>query len=303
MKKILVLGSLNIDLVQRVPRLPQPGETLPAGELHLFPGGKGANQACAAALLGGDARMAGCVGNDAFAETLLGALRQSGVNTTLVRQADTSTGTAVIFVLPNGENVIVIASAANGAVSTAAAIEAVDVLEAGDFLLCQLEIPLDTVQTALRAAHERHVVTILDPAPACTLPDNLLSFVSILTPNQLEAGFLAGSSTPRDSAEAAACAQTLRRRGAATVIVKMGEQGCLIADESGTAETPGLRVEVRDTTAAGDTFNGALAVAMAEGAALRKAARFANGAAALSVTKPGAISSIPTRDAVDRFLA
>jgi ribokinase len=304
MKKILVLGSLNIDLVQRVPRLPQPGETLPGEDLQTFPGGKGANQACAAALLGGQVQMAGCVGNDVFAGRLIQALETAGVDAQLVRSTDAATGSAVIFILPNGENSIVISPGANAAVSTDAALAAIETLNAGDLLLCQLEIPLDVVESTIRLAHEKQIVTLLDPAPARPLPDGLLSAVSILTPNQTEAAILAEcSNVPADMRDAATCAQQLHMRGAATIIIKMGEQGCLISNQNGTTVGPGFKVDVIDTTAAGDTFNGALAVALANGENLPAAAAFANAAAALSVTKLGAISSIPSRSEVDRFLA
>ncbi len=304
MKQILVLGSLNIDLVQRVPRLPRPGETLRGGDLQIFVGGKGANQACAAARTGGNAAMAGLVGNDVFASRLLQALRDAGVNTAQVSAADAASGSALIAVLPHGENAIVISPGANGKVSVEFAQNAVVNLQRGDFLLCQLEIPLPAVEAAMKTAHERGVVTILDPAPAAELSDDLLRSVSILTPNQTEAAFLTGASkTPENRAEAEQAAQELQRRGARTVMIKMGEQGCLIADASSAMIAAGFRVEVVDTTAAGDTFNGALATALTEGASLSEAARFANAAAALSVTKPGAIPSLPTRAQVEQFLA
>ena len=306
MKQILVLGSLNIDLVQTLPRVPAPGETLQGGGLRIFPGGKGANQACAAAMLssgGGSVRMAGMVGNDVFADRLLGELHSAGVNAELVRQADTSSGSAVIFVLPNGENTIVISPGANGEVSPELAVEAVDTLQPGDLLLCQLEVPLAAVQAALQRAHERQIVTILDPAPACHLPDDLLSAVTILTPNQTEAALLMGTTVALDNATALeAAARSLRSRGARTVIIKMGGEGSLLFHDGQTIVTPAFPVAAVDTTAAGDTFNGALAVALAEGAAIRDAVRFASAAAALSVTKAGAIPSIPRRAGVEALL-
>jgi ribokinase len=304
MKRILVLGSLNIDLVQRVPRLPQPGETLKGGDLQIFVGGKGANQACAAALTGGNVAMAGMVGNDVFADRLRQALLDVGVSIEQVSTADTSSGSAGIFVLPNGENAIVISPGANARVSVNFAQDAITHLQRGDFLLCQLEIPLDTVEAAMKTAHERGVVTILDPAPAAELSDDLLRSVAILTPNQTEAAFLAGwSKAPENQTEAERVARTLQSRGAQTVVIKMGDQGCLITDEGGVTVAAGFRVNAVDTTAAGDTFNGALAMALAKGVSLPEAARFANAAAALSVTKPGAIPSIPTRSQVEQFLA
>jgi ribokinase len=304
MKSILVLGSLNIDLVQRVTRLPQAGETLPGDDLQTFPGGKGANQACAAAMLGGRVQIAGCVGNDVFAGRLLGALQIAGVDTRLVRRTETASGSAVIFVLPNGENSIVISPGANAQVSIELLAEAMDALTEGDFLLCQLEIPLKVVEAAIAAARKKQIVTILDPAPARPLPDELLAAVSIVTPNQTEAAMLAGCAVaPTNMSEAASCARQLHARGAATVIVKMGEQGCLLSTPERVTVSPGFTVNAIDTTAAGDTFNGALAVALASGQPLSHAATLANAAAALSVTKAGAISSIPSRIDVERFLA
>jgi ribokinase len=301
-KRIVVLGSLNIDLVQRVPRIPVAGETLIGGNLETYAGGKGANQACAAALLGGQVAMAGMVGQDVFSDRLLAELKNAGVDTKSVHKADTSSGTAVIFVMPNGENSIVISPGANGEVTGAFALQAIDGLQAGDFLLCQLETPMESVITAMKAAHVKGVTTILDPAPAHGLPEELLRATSILTPNQTEAGFLTYSTKAIETmAQAADAARQLRNRGTSVVIVKMGPAGCLIADGGQLIEMPGFPVEAVDTTAAGDTFNGALAVGLAEGMNLMAATQFANAAAALSVTKPGAIASMPTRRQVDQF--
>ncbi len=303
MKRVLVLGSLNIDLVQRVGRMPALGETLKGDDLQIFVGGKGANQACAAALLGAAVRMAGRVGNDVFAERLVAELRQAGVNTELVIPSQRASGSATILVLPAGENMIVISSGANADLSPDFASKAVESLAPGDLLLCQLETPLESVQAALHSAHRRKVMTILDPAPACPLPTSILSSVSILTPNQTEAAILAGvSEAPETLAEAEVAARYLQSLGAPIVIVKMGDQGCLIADGTGIIAKPGYRVKVSDTTAAGDTFNGALAAALTRDATLGEAAEFANAAGALSVMKPGAISSIPTRSEVEQFL-
>jgi ribokinase len=302
-RRILVLGSLNIDLVQSVPRIPRPGETLTGGDLRIYAGGKGANQACAAALLGGESALAGMVGKDVFADRLLVELRRAGVNTEAVGKADTASGSATIFVLPNGENSIVISPGANAEVSAEFALEAVQRLDAGDFLLCQLETPLPSVIAAMKAARAKGAITILDPAPARALPDELCRATSILTPNQTEAAFLTGSNEPIETmAEALHAGKQLQARGAESIIVKMGAQGCLIADGSETTDVPGFSVQPVDTTAAGDTFNAALAVGLAEGQKTIDAIRFANAAAALSVTKPGAISSMPLRSEVEQFL-
>lgn len=301
-RRILVLGSLNIDLVQSVPRIPKPGETLTGGDLRIYAGGKGANQACAAALLGGESALAGMVGKDVFADRLLEELRRAGVNTESVRAANTASGSATIFVLPNGDNSIVISPGANAEVSAGFALQAVQRLDAGDFLLCQLETPVPSVIAAMKAARAKGAITILDPAPARELPDELFRATSILTPNQTEAAFLTGSDEPiQTMAEALHAAKQLQARGAESIIVKMGAQGCLMADGSETTQVPGFSVQPVDTTAAGDTFNAALAVALAENRMPLDAIRFANAAAALSVTRPGAISSMPIRAEVEQF--
>ncbi|MGH9582292.1 MAG: PfkB family carbohydrate kinase, partial [Bryobacteraceae bacterium] len=201
------------------------------------------------------------------------------------------------------ENTIVISPGANADVSVDFALQALEKLQAGDLLLCQLEIPMETVEAAIETAHRRRITTVLDPAPASCLPDSLLDSIDILTPNQTEAAILIGASEPpREMAEAEQCAQELRRRGAHTVIVTMGNQGCLIVDGTVSTAVPGFQVQVSDTTAAGDTFNGALAAALAQEVPLAGAAVFANAAAALSVTKPGALSSIPAASDVNKFL-
>jgi ribokinase len=302
-KKIVVLGSLNIDLVQPVARIPEAGETISGTDLHIYVGGKGANQACAAALLGGDVQMAGVVGNDVFGGRLLRELQDAGVDTSMVQTAESASGSAIILVLPNGENRIVISPGANAAVSGAIVQRTVESLAPGDFLLCQLEIPIESVAEAMRIANGKGVVTMLDPAPVCDLSDDLLRSVRILTPNQTEAGLLLGTSKAiEDMLQAELAARKLQARGVDTVIVKMGEQGCFIAASDQCFVAPGFAVAAVDTTAAGDAFNGALAVALGEGLALRDAAHLANAAAALSVTRNGALTSMPNRSEVDEFL-
>jgi len=303
MKRIFVLGSLNIDLVQRVPRMPVIGETLKGENLEIFVGGKGANQACAAARLGGRVQMAGKVGNDALAERLLRELEGSGVDTRLVARANTASGTAMIFVLPNGENTIVISPGANADVSVEFALHAVANAESGDILMAQLETPLEAVEAAIKSAYGRGVVTMLDPAPGCPLDDELLSCVSILTPNQTEVAILTGDQRPpEDLIEAELAAHALQARGARVVVVKMGGKGCVAVTEKASHFKAAYRVEVKDTTAAGDTFNGALAAALARGAEIGDAVEFANAAAALSVTRLGASASVPTLPEVEDFL-
>ena len=304
MNRILVLGSLNIDLVQHVPRLPFAGETLQGSDLQIFAGGKGANQACAAAMLGGNVDMAGKVGNDVFGQRLADELKSAGVRTDSVRRSESRSGTAVIFVLPNGENLIVISPGANADVSVDFALTAVDSLQEGDFLLCQLEVPVAAVRAAIVSAYRKNVTTILDPAPARALPDELLSSISILTPNQTEAAVLLGhSQTPQELAQAESAARDLQARGPQTVIIKMGAAGCVVQSKSSAFAVRGFQVNAVDSTGAGDTFNGALAAALARGLTIFDAVRFANAAAALSVTKPGAIASIPRLIEVQEFLS
>ena len=302
-RRILVLGSLNIDLVQRVPRIPAPGETLVGEQLQTYAGGKGANQACAAALLGGDAALAGMLGKDVFAARLLQELRRAGVKTEAVGEADGPSGSATIFVLPNGDNSIVISPGANAEVSVEFAVEKAEKLQAGDFLLCQLETPLAAVIKAMQAAQKQGAITVLDPAPAHHLPSEVFRCTEIMTPNQTEAAFLVHSMQPIDSIEQAMqAARHLQERGTPVVIIKMGRQGCVIADGGEITHIPGFAVQAIDTTGAGDTFNAGLAVGLAEGLTLPDATRFANAAAALSVTRPGAIDSMPARSDVEEFL-
>jgi ribokinase len=302
MPRILVLGSLNIDLVQRVPRLPLPGETIRGEDFAIHVGGKGANQACAASRLGGHTTFAGTLGSDVFAQRVRTELTNAGVQLTFVEESEQASGTATIFVLPSGENVIVIAPGANGRVSTEQAVKAAGTLATGDILLCQLEIPLEAVQAGLKEARRRGAITILDPAPAIPLENELLKDVSILTPNQTEAMILCDSSRAiENEAEARRAAQLLRARGPEVVVVKLGEAGCFLSSSDAEEVVPGWPVKAVDTTAAGDTFNGAFAVALTEGRSLRQAAQFANKAGAISVSRHGAIPSIPTRAEVDEF--
>jgi ribokinase len=301
--RIAVFGSLNLDLVQRVSRLPVPGETVRGGDLATFTGGKGANQSCAAARLGGRALMVGVVGNDGFGEAILGDLRSAGVETSRVRRASRMSGTATILLLPNGDNSIVLSPGANADAGQELAAAAIAALVPGDILLCQLEVPLDAVVCAVSLARDRGVTTILDPAPACELPDGLLRCVDILTPNQSEASRLLAWPKPVATIDEAGRAATeLRARGPVSIIVKLGELGCLVHTADGSCHIPAIASDVVDTTAAGDTFNGALAVALQEGRRLVDAARFAVVAAGLAVRRAGALGSIPSRSEVDALL-
>lgn len=301
--RIFVIGSLNADLVQNVPRLPNGGETLQGGSLRTFPGGKGANQAFAAARMGGRVSMIGQVGNDSFAALLLESLRSGGVDTGKIGVTDASSGAAMILVLPNGENAIVISAGANATLTPSEAAPRLEDLTAGSFLLCQLEIPLETVAASLAAAKRKGATTILDPAPSH--PDCLamLRDVDFLTPNETEALLLLerGGTIDNDS-QAQQVARELQQRGAGTVVLKLGSRGCCIVNQEISAVVPSFEVSAVDTTAAGDTFNGAFACALEQKRSILEAARFANAAGALSVTRPGAQSSVPTRREVEQFL-
>jgi len=302
---IVVLGSLNADLVQKVSRIPLPGETLEGGNLETFGGGKGANQAFAAARLSGKAAMIGQVGDDYLGRLLTENLASAGVDMRAVGLSDQPTGAAAIWVLPGGENVIVISPGANATLSPGLAASRLAMFHGMRYLLCQLETPIETVERALRLAKAAGAGTILDPAPARTLPQTLLRSVDVLTPNETETLTLLGSPGERveTAAQAEQAAARLLELGVKIVVLKLGRQGCFVSRVGIREHVAGFAVEAVDTTAAGDTFNGALAVALAEGESLSSAARFANAAAALSTTKPEAQSSGPSRDEVERFVA
>jgi len=305
---LVVVGSLNMDFVVAVDRLPAPGETVLGRDFRMIPGGKGANQACAAGKLGGDSvhvKLIGRVGYDVFADHLKASLSAAGVDVTAVHAARAQpTGVALIWVDRAGQNSIVVASGANRELA-AADVEAMRKSFRGAAIaLFQLETPLDTVEAALKLVREEGAITVLDPAPAQALPASLLEQVDILTPNESEALLLCGLPPARVSlADAPRLAESLRRLGPRTVIVKLGDQGCLLLNDAGPRHFPAYVVAVRDTTAAGDTFNAALAIALAEAKPIAHAIQFANAAAAISVTRLGAQASAPSRAEVDKLLA
>ncbi len=300
--EIVVVGSSNTDLVVVGPALPVPGETVTGGEFITAAGGKGANQAVAAARLGGSVTLIARVGTDAFGDRTLANLSREGVAVEFVaRDPDFPTGVAMILVGDRGQNMISVAPGANARVTPAAVEAAAETIRRADFLLLQLEIPMTTVGRAARLAGAAGVGVILDPSPVKELDDELLGWVSYLTPNEREAELLTGIEiTDRSSAERAAA--RLHARGAANVLLTVGVAGCVIHDAGGSRHVAGREVEAVDSTAAGDTFNGALACALAAGASLDDAVEFANAAAALSVTRRGAQPSMPTREELQRFL-
>jgi ribokinase len=297
-----------MDFVVRVGRLPAEGETVLGRDFQMIPGGKGANQACAAGRLGAgrvSVKMAGRVGYDLFADHLKASLAAAGVDVAAVHATKAQpTGVALIWVDDAGQNSIVVASGANHAIAAAEMESARGTIAGARFCLFQLETPLEAVRAGLVLAREEAAETMLDPAPAQPLPRELLSLVDILTPNESEALLLLGRRPARVSpADAPSLARGLRELGARTVVLKLGDQGCFFDDGYRQAHHPAFPVEVRDSTAAGDTFNAALAVALAEGREVDDALQFANAAAAISVTRVGAQASVPSRSEVDYLLA
>ena len=300
---ILVVGSSNTDMIIKLDRIPRPGETILGGEFVTAPGGKGANQAVGAARAGGKVTFIARVGRDMFGEQAVAGFRKDGINVDyIVRDAASPSGVALIFVAKDGENSIAVASGANGKLAPGDVKQAAAQFSKAAVLVMQLETPLATVQAAADLAARAGVRVILNPAPARPLPDRLLRRISILTPNETEAELLTGIKVA-DAASAARAAAKLRARGVATVIITLGARGAFVAGEGGAQLVPGFKVRAVDTTAAGDIFNGALAVALAEEQPLPDAIRFANAAAAISVTRLGAQPSAPTRKEINRFLA
>ncbi len=303
-RRIFVVGSANMDLVLHVPRLPFAGETLTGSDLQLIPGGKGANQACAAGRCGGDVYFVGCTGDDAFGPQLIRSLTDADVNVTRMRTVAGASGCASIYVQPDGQNCIVISPGANAAVDPGHVRAALHDLTADDLILLQLEIPIETVEFTLRLAAEPGATTILDPAPARKLGEGTLGLVRILTPNQTEAAMLgvADFDANQDDGQLARFGSAALELGPESVIFKLGAEGCAVFSSEASLKLDGYAVKAIDTTAAGDVFNGALAAALAEGQTVIQAAELANAAAALSVTRPGAQTSVPARAEIDEFL-
>ena len=301
-RSVVVVGSSNTDMIIRVGHVPRPGETLLGGEFSTAPGGKGANQAVAAARAGGRVAFVARIGSDSLGDAALAGFRNEGMELAhVVRDASRPSGVALIFVGSDGENSIGVAGGANQRLSPRDIAGARGLISKAGVLLLQLETPLNTVEAAARIARRAGVEVILNPAPARPLPDALLRNVSILTPNETEASLLAGGLV-NDAPSAARAARILLKRGVGTVIVTLGSKGALVANRDGERLIPGFNVKAVDTTAAGDVFNGALAVRLAEGCPLMEAVRFAHAAAAISVTRHGAQPSIPTRRKINALL-
>ncbi|MGD0896800.1 MAG: ribokinase [Thermoguttaceae bacterium] len=299
--RIVVVGSSNTDMVVKGRRLPAPGETVTGGQFVLAAGGKGANQAVAAARLGAEVTFVAKVGRDVFGDQAVENYRKEGIRTDYVfRDSDHATGVALILVDEQGENLISVASGANHALTPGDVEKAADRIRAADLVMLQLEIPMETVAKAAELASGSGVPVILNPAPAAPLPDGLLGRIAYLTPNESEAQHLTGVRV-EDEATARQAAQRLLAAGAAHVVITLGAKGALLASPGKAGLVPSRRVRAMDTTAAGDAFNGGLAWALGCGLGLDEAVRQACLVGALSVTRLGAQPSLPTKAELDRF--
>jgi len=298
MPDILVVGSLNTDLVVRTPRFPQPGETISGEDLQVIAGGKGANQAVAAARHGAQVSMLGRVGKDSFGDFLLNNLNENLVDFQYVQRDDASTGTAIIVVDSNGQNSIVLSAGANGKVSSA------DVaVSFSDFklILLQLEIPIPTVLSATQRAHENGLHVILNPAPAKQIPEELLSLVDYLIPNETELSLLTDTEV-NDIASAEHAAKSLLARSVKNVLVTLGSKGALIVTSTQIIQVGTYHVNVVDTTAAGDAFIGGFAYSLLQNKSLEESVRYGCACGALATTKFGAQPSLPTREEVENLV-
>lgn len=299
MSKITVVGSSNVDLVVTVSHLPAPGETILGKDFMQALGGKGANQAVGAARLGAKVTFVARIGDDAYGEMCLAAYQKEGMNTDFVLKThDTPNGIALIGVAENGENSIIVVSGANMQVTPEDVRAAEDEIRTSDALLLQLEIPDSATQMAIDIAHQNTIPIILNPAPYRDLPREWLQKVTVLTPNEREAHQMLGG-TPKNEEE---LAKGILGLGVQSAVITMGARGALAAGSWGRVFVPARQVKPVDTTGAGDSFNAALAVALAEGSSLHEAVKFASAAAALSVTRAGAQPSLPTRAEVEAFL-
>ncbi|AHG80338.1 Ribokinase [Mannheimia varigena USDA-ARS-USMARC-1388] len=303
MKKLTVLGSINADHVISVPYFAKPGETLTGHSYHIAYGGKGANQAVAAARLGAKVSFIGCIGNDDIGRAMKTAFVQDGIDVGAIKTIDNQmTGIAMIQVAESGENSIVISAGANGHLDESVVAETQSAISEADCLLMQLETPLPAIIQAAQIAKQHGTKVVLNPAPARALPDELLGLLDMITPNETEAEILTGVKVV-DEATASQAAEVFHQKGIETVLITLGSKGVFVSENSLGNIVAGFRVQAVDTTAAGDTFNGALVTAMLEDKPFAEAIRFAHAAAAISVTRKGAQPSIPSRQETLDFLS
>lgn len=296
MKKIIVIGSSNVDMVVRTSHLPAPGETILGGEFFMNQGGKGANQAVAIKRLGGNLIFMAKLGNDVLGRQSVGYFKKEGIDTRYIAlDEDSASGVALISVDDHAENSIVVASGANMLLNEQDVDKMLEEMCEGDILLMQLEIPLQTVEYAARKAFGKGVKVVLNPAPARSLPKELFRHLYMVTPNRIEAEMLTGIKIAND-ADVEKVAEEICAMGVKNVIITLGSKGCLIREESVSYRIDAFKVEPVDTTAAGDTFNGALCVGLSEGMDLKQAAVMASKASSIAVTRMGAQSSIPYRE-------
>lgn len=301
--KLVVLGSINADHILNINHFPQPGETVIGKQYTVAFGGKGANQAVAAGRSGADISFIACVGDDDIGERVRKQLVSDHIDTQPIEAIkDTTTGVALIFVNAEGENVIGIDAGANKAVTPEYLDRYKQQVIGASALLMQLESPLETVIAAAKIAKDNGTQVILNPAPACELPDELLARVDMITPNETEAEKLTGIKVDNNE-DAARAAKALHDKGIGTVIITLGSKGVWLSQNGEGKLVAGFRVKAVDTIAAGDTFNGALVTALLEGKPMDSAVRFAHAAAAIAVTRPGAQPSVPWRKEIDDFLA
>ncbi|GGA67449.1 ribokinase [Edaphobacter acidisoli] len=303
-KPIIVVGSINTDLVSVTERMPLSGETVLGSDFNIYPGGKGANQAVSVARLGYPVRMIGRVGSDSFGREAHMHLNRAGVDTELVETNDGPSGIAVICVAASGDNSIIVTPGANATLTPAYLEQHYSEIRNAGAVLAQLEIPLDTVEYLGEICSREGIPFILDPAPAATLSDGLFKHVTWLTPNLTEATFYAADGAGAAELEPRSAVRRLQQKGAQGVLLKLGQEGVVVGDRDGRIEAlPAFDVRAVDTTAAGDAFNGGFAVGLMKGKSAIESARFATAVAGISVTRPGAQPSMPTLKEVEQFIA
>jgi len=300
LNRAVVLGSLNMDLIVRTDRLPAPGETVLGGQFHTAAGGKGANQAVAAARLGAAVSMIGCIGSDDYGRQLLRLVRSSGVDVEHVHVVEQPTGVALIVVDGRGQNLIAVAQGANGLVSREVVESAGELIASADIVVAQLEVPVEAITAAAELARAAGVPLLLNAAPARADVAGLLSLVTILAVNETELAIVAGHDVT--AGQEAATAKELLARGPMAIIVTLGARGCVLVDHHGSVAIPSYPVRVVDSTAAGDAFVGAIAARYSRSESLEAAARYASAAGALACTRPGAQPSLPTAEEVARLI-